>query len=57
MTILDLDGRIVDVFADGENYFITVFDGDGSRVIELGDRDAALRFARDLFLAALDKDD
>ena len=51
--ITDEDGRTIDVSATGENYSIVVFDENGLRITEL-DRDMALRFARDLFVAALD---
>jgi hypothetical protein len=50
--ITDEDGRVIDVYTSGENYRVVIFDKDEPRTIEL-DGDAALRFARDLFIAGL----
>ena len=54
MTVHDADGRVIGVYASGEHYKIVIFDKAGPRIIELGDRDAALRFAKNLFIAGLD---
>ena len=50
--IIDMDGRIADFYAIGDgNFRLVVVDENGTRTVEL-DREAALRFARDLLLAS-----